>query len=532
MILRKPYAFLIKHFKHIHLILTACMVYLIFRTEMMISFLNEYINSFTSVIGQPIVASLYNTWVVLLPALILILSIILLVTMKIKDKPRLYYTLMIVVHVILVAAYFYGYTVFDKLQKTIVDLRTISALRDILYYCIILQGVFAIATLIRGVGFDVKKFDFGSDLDMLELSDEDNEEFELDIDFDISDKKRKWKRTLRFLKYKYKEHKFIAHIGMGVIAAALLFYIYSNFNIYGKVSAEGTNFSMNGFTMGVSKSYVLNQNSFGSYIGDGSKFLVVVELKVKNNSVTPASIATGNIELNIGGINYHHVEQYDSALLDLGVVYKGQELKQEFMHYLLVYEIPANRVKSKLKLGFHNNFSGEIAYVRLNPKNMNEEETSTEEYTVGDTLNFEKTPLGNTTLKINSFDIKNQFENRYRKCTNRTKTCVDSVEYLMPAKYNSNYDKALLKLDMDFNLNEKFRSDSISSVYDLMNAFMKIEYELDGYRKIQSFYLGEVKSKRANKNTYYIEVLKEIKDAEKITLVFQIRNNTYRYYLR
>ena len=102
----------------------------------------------------------------------------------------------------------------------------------------------------------------------------------------------------------------------------------------------------------------------------------------------------------------------------------------------------------------------------------------------------------------------------------------------MPAKYNSNYDKALLKLDMDFNLNEKFRSDSISSVYDLMNAFMKIEYELDGYRKIQSFYLGEVKSKRANKNTYYIEVLKEIKDAEKITLVFQIRNNTYRYYLR
>lgn len=531
MILRKPYAFLIKHFKHIHLILTVCMIYLIFRTEMMISFLNEYINSAVSVRGQEIVASLYNTWVVLLPILILTLSIILLVTMKLKDKPRLYYTLMIIVHIVVIASYFYGYTVFDKLQKTIVDLRTVSALRDILYYCIILQGIFSIVSLIRGVGFDVKKFDFTSDLDGLDLTDDDNEEFEIDIDFDINDKKRKGKRALRFLKYKYYEHKFIAHIILGVFAAIAIFYVYSNFNIYGKTSSEGINFSMNGFTMGVSKSYVLNHDSFGEPIGNGSKVLVVVELNVKNNSTTPAPLVTGNIALNIGGINYHHNEQYEASLIDLGMVYKSQDLKNEFGRYLLVYEIPANRYNSKMKLGFHNNFSGEIAYVRLNPKNLTEEESKTKEYTLGDNLTFEDTNLGQTTLKINSFEIKNRFENRYRFCSNRTKTCVDSVDYLMPSKYNSNYDKALLKLEADFTLNENFKSNTITSIYDLMKAFMKIEYELDGYRKVQKIYLGEVQQKK-DKNIYYIEIFQEIKNAEKITLIFQIRNNTYRYSLR
>lgn len=533
MILRKPYAFLIKHFKQMHLILTVCMIYLIYRTELMISFLNEYINSVTSVIGQPIVSSLYNMWVIILPILILAFSVVLLITMRIKDKPRTYYILMIVAHIVIIATYFYGYTVFDKMQKTIVDLRTVNALRDLLIYCIVIQGIFSVVSLVRGVGFDVKKFDFGSDLDGLELTEEDNAEFEIDIDFDINDKTRKGKRYLRLLKYKYKENKFIAHIIMGALAAVAIFYVYNNFNIYNKTSPEGVNFNMNGFTMGVSKSYLLNQNSIGYTMDDPNKYLVVVELNVKNNSRNPAAFATGNIELNINGINYHHAEKYESMVVDLGYTYKNQEINnKDFSKYLLIYEIPANRINSKLKLGFHNSGTGETAYVRLNPKNISAQDKETKEYTLGDTMTFEGSTLGNTTLKIDSYELRNKFTLRYRYCSTRLKNCVDSVEYVKPSQYNTNYEKTLLRLDMDFKFDENFKSNSITNVYNLIKNFMKIEYEIDGQKKTQTVYLGSVTSRVASKNSYYIEVFQEIKVADKITLVFQVRNNIYRYSLK
>lgn len=533
MILRKPYAFLIKHFKHFHLIMTVLMVYLIFRTEMMISFLSEYINSVTIVIGQPIVSSLFNTWVFVFPILILVFSIILLITMRIKNKPNLYYIAMIVAHVVIIAIYFYSYTVFDKMQKTLVDLRTINALRDFLIYCILIQGAFSIISLIRGVGFDIKKFDFGSDLEGFDLTEDDNAEFELDIDFDINDTTRKGKRYLRLLKYKYREHKFIVHLAAGALAALVLFHIYNNFTIYNKTSPEGVNFSMNGFTVGVSRSYLLNQNSKGTAIDDPSKYLVVVELNVKNNSATPAAIKTGNFGLNINGINYYHAEKYESAVVDLGYIYKNQDIdNKEFTKYLLVYEIPANRVDSKLKLGFHNAGSNETAYVRLNPTNISSKETQIKEYTVGDTMTFDGSTLGNTSLKIDSFELRNRFTLRYQYCSTRLKICTDSVEYLMPNNYNSNYDKTLLRLDMDFKFDENFKSQTITNVYELMKTYMKIEYEIGGQKKVQNIYLGNVTSNRAAKNSYYIEVLQEIKVADKITLVFQVRNNIYRYSLK
>lgn len=533
MILRKPYAFLIRHFKKIHFILAACIIYLIYRTEMMISFLNEYINSVTIVVGQPIVASLFNMWVILLPILILAISIILLITMRIKDKPRLYYIFMIVVHIAIIVVYFYGYTVFDKMQKTIVDLRTLNALRDFLIYSIVLQGVFAVVSLIRGVGFDIKKFDFGSDLESFDLSEEDNAEFEVDIDFDINDQTRKGKRYLRLLKYKYKENKFFVHIGLGVLAAILLFYVYNNFTIYNKTSPEGTNFTMNGFTLGVKKSYLLNQDSMGEEIEDSSKYLLVVELNVKNNAMKPAQLKTGNLGLNINGINYYHQEKYESMVVDLGYIYKDQEIDNKgFVNYLLVYEIPANRINSKFKLGLHNTGTNKIAYVRLKPTNISAAENHYKEYALGDTLSFEGTTLGKTTMKIDSFELRNKFTLRYKYCSTRLKECYDSVEYLTPTQYNTSFEKSLLRLDMDFSFDENFKSNTITNIYELMKTYMVIEYEIDGVKKAQKVFLGKVTSKRAAKNSYYIEVYQDMKLADKITLVFNVRNNVYRYSLK
>ena len=45
MILRKPYAFLIKHFKLIHLIISALIAFLIARTNKILVFFKDYMNN-------------------------------------------------------------------------------------------------------------------------------------------------------------------------------------------------------------------------------------------------------------------------------------------------------------------------------------------------------------------------------------------------------------------------------------------------------------------------------------------------------
>ena len=48
MILKKPLAFLIKHFRFIHFLLVVVSVYLIYKTSAVLVFFNEYISSTTS----------------------------------------------------------------------------------------------------------------------------------------------------------------------------------------------------------------------------------------------------------------------------------------------------------------------------------------------------------------------------------------------------------------------------------------------------------------------------------------------------
>ncbi len=54
MILRKPYAFIIKHFKLLHLILTVLLGISVYRISYILNFLKEYLNS-------PVVLNKYDT---------------------------------------------------------------------------------------------------------------------------------------------------------------------------------------------------------------------------------------------------------------------------------------------------------------------------------------------------------------------------------------------------------------------------------------------------------------------------------------
>ena len=60
MIIRKPYAFLAKHFKKIHFILSILVVYLMYRTNLIFQFFNEYVSTQQNLIGQELTSNLFN----------------------------------------------------------------------------------------------------------------------------------------------------------------------------------------------------------------------------------------------------------------------------------------------------------------------------------------------------------------------------------------------------------------------------------------------------------------------------------------
>ena len=531
MILRKPYAFLIKHFKMLHILLSACIFYLIYRTGTMINYINNYVDNTISVVGDEIVGTLFNTGIFLLPILIIVFAGILLTIMTIKEKPRLFYIIVIIVEVAILLVYFYAYGVFSSMEETILDMRTIKALRDILFYVIIAQTGFSVFAVVRGVGFDIKKFNFGNDLQELEISAADNEEFEVALDFDLNDKKRAGRKVYRHIKYWILEHKKLFIISMSILIAIITAIICVDYAKNHKTYPQGKTLTMNGFSMTVNNSYLVSTDIKGNNITGDNAYLVVADLSIRCNENKPKTLKTGAIELNIAGDIYHHTDKYNYQLADLGNVYNNQAIGQDEKRYLLVYEIPATSSVSKMKIGFRDTLRKKTTYISLHLKQFKAKKTS-KNYALGHTIDFSESTIGKSSLKITSYEIRNKFTLNYKYCSPR-KRCVKSVEYLTPNLFNSNYNKSLLKLNADFKLDDSIASTEVYDFYTLMKMFAKIEYVIDDEVKYQNVYLGSIKStKIKQENIYYIEVFQEIKIADSIAIIFTIRDREYKYYLK
>ena len=95
MILRKPYAFFIKHFRFIHVILSLLVIYSTYKTKILLDFFNEYSNEIINITGQDLVTPLMPLFFQIIPLIILVVNLLLLFIMFIKKKPYLIYVISI-----------------------------------------------------------------------------------------------------------------------------------------------------------------------------------------------------------------------------------------------------------------------------------------------------------------------------------------------------------------------------------------------------------------------------------------------------
>ena len=189
MILKKPYAFIIKYFKLIHFLLTLLIAYLIYKTNSILDFVTNYISSNTSVVGQNLTDNLFNSLCFIFPILIIICALIFIGIMYKKEKPFMFYIINIFIFIFFLIIFGYSFNVIKEMQSVIVDIRIIKIIHDLLIILIGVEAISFITFLIRAVGFDIKKFDFLSDINKLDINESDKEEFEfnINIDFEVCD---------------------------------------------------------------------------------------------------------------------------------------------------------------------------------------------------------------------------------------------------------------------------------------------------------------------------------------------------------
>lgn len=378
MILRKPYAFLIKYFRLIHLFITLLIVFLISKTSAILSFFGDYIRND---IVEVIPSSYVNFLVYFSLILIIGLVTAILVLMRKKKKPILFYIFTVIIYSILFIGFAYVGSVISALEFKILDRKTISLVRDITRFMLIGQGIFLIPYIIRTLGFDIKKFDFKKDLQELDIDISDNEEFELNSPIDVDKVKKVGRRRVRELKYYYIENRLFIIIILSVVGFFIGINVISNISSnYTKKYDEKEVIKLDKFyTMTIDDSYIITKDKNGKNISVKDNSFLVVKFTINSNYNGSFTLDTNKFLLKVKNKDYVPSKNYYDYFKNYGIGYKAQKFKlNDKKSFILVYVIPSDYKKKNMKLEYEYryDYSGDSPkmmkkIVRLDPEIVN-----------------------------------------------------------------------------------------------------------------------------------------------------------------
>ena len=536
MILRKPYAILIKNFKLIHIILAIFMGYLFYKTNMVLSFLNEYLSSVATTISSDVTSSLFGPLLIISLIIVILGSIIILSLMHFKDKPVKFYIFNILIHIILAVFYYVTFSIIKSLEVGLVDIRVLKVIHDFTLIALMIQFVGLIFVIFRATGFDIKNFDFKKDLEDLNITTSDNEEFEVDLEVDTGKLKRKFNKKIRHLRYIYLENKLLFNIIGSISIALISFLIYLNVGVYNKTFQLDEAFKTNQFIFNFTDSYVTKYDYQGVEIKKDYQY-VAIKLSIKKLYNQNINLKTAKFYLNVGGKKFYHTTNYKDRLFALGETYINQDITTEFQDYILVFEIPDSLIRKKMILNYVDN-NNDIIKINVGPSNLNKKNVK-ESASLTQALDFKDSPLKEVSMKINSYEIAPTFTLHYNYCVSSS-NCYDSIEYLKDKYFTAcNAEGKLGVIDENENTKIDFKYTTIQKIEgtDLIQATQDnntIEIYSKEFQKI-----SELDNAKIEQNSNYIKLYnndeikyianegKELKNTElfKDNKIFAIKQN-------
>lgn len=514
MIIRKPYAFLIKNFKKIHVVLLVLSIFVLFKLTGVSSFVNDFMRyGIYDTYGDPITAHI--TFLLRLAVFILGLgSGALIFLLRHKKKPWKAYLIPFIEYVALffvlmmIKSFFDGYS--PEVETT--DLRMS---RDLLILFLVVQVPAIAVFVVRTFGLDLKKFNFNSDEEFLQLSEEDREEFEISLDFDTNSLIRLGKRLWRNIKYFYDEHKLICRTVFLIIGAIFLYKAYVFIFVTSKTYKEGQIYKANGYTIKVENSYFTDKDNKGDVIASNSNF-IVIEYTITNNSA-PRKLNMNNFHLKYGKLDFTTTEKtYADEFSDLGKAYtRVEELTRgETLNFIAIYKVPKKINKKRFALYYQEN-SGILRKIKLKIKDISRVKNMGK-FSLGDEVTL-KFPNSEEMIDFETCEQTKSVTYIVRKCS-ALGCLVEEKKYDMPDPYK------ILEIS--------FASDTFEAknMIDFLHKYGKIVY------KDSSGVEEQIEIESAISNNYYgkviyLKVPLDIEGAKDVKLLFTVRNRSYTYLL-
>lgn len=521
MILKKPYAFLIKHFKIIHIILLLPLCFVAIKTSNIANFFETMVNN-NYVTNEINIASNYiNIFLYLALLIIIAAGISIYLLMKEKNKKTTYYVFLVVYYSILLLATTMTYSQLFELESSDAVASTIRLYKDFSKILFWPQIAIILFTLFRGIGFDLKGFNFSKDLEEIELEDEDDEEIEINFGKNSYKYKRTIRKTIREFKYYILENKFVFTCICGVLLIVICSSVYMNIEVYNKKYNLNEAFSMSGLVMSVNDSILTNLNYDGTLISKDNYYLVV-KVAIANRTNEPIKIDEDNFRLYINKEYIYPTLDKSNKFVDYGSCYFGESIKeQSSSEYVLVYELDKKQYKKTYNLRVLDSIVygiGELhpkyRLITLNPAIQTKvEDMGTSK--LGKKISLEDTTLLNSTFQLNNYEFNKKFVYNYEKCNNGI--CEQFTKSLTTTS------NIFFIVDSDINLDEKSYYYSNKIWRDnFYSDFVKLEYTYKG--KEYSVSLVNKTPKNYNGNLMVLEVPTSVQYAENIKLVITIRN--------
>ena len=441
MIIKKPYAFLIRHFKIIHLLLLVPIIYLAFKFNDITRFFRDYIIANYQTAEVNIAGSYITLFIYLAIAVLIIVNAIIYLLMRSKKKPTTYYSISIIFYIILLASTMLVYSAMSQIEMGNLTETFAGFVKDFTsvlpYPCYIL----VVATLFKGLGFNVKTLKFDSNIG-LQVTDEDEEEVELRFGSGNETLKKNVVHYLRELKYYVLENKFVFTC-LGLVAIIGIFIsIYLNFQVYNKRYNLHESFALDSFTMTLKESYITDVDQSGIIIDEDHYFLAV-KIGITNKTNNPASISKDNFRIFIGDQVLYPQYDRSSRFQDIGKIYQGAELQPKSSDdYVFVYELDKDDIKSKYKMKILSdlkNKNGKLVpsykIINIKPTNItNVEKVSSKK--ISEEIPLTNTMLGNTIYKLNYFKVDSNYPFSYKTCIKENQ-CTISNDVVLPSQGNA-----------------------------------------------------------------------------------------------
>lgn len=522
MIIRKPYAFLIKYFKIIHIILFISMTFLLFKTRNIYMFFREYLLTGTYIYTENMVFQYVSIPMILITISLVAILLLIYFLMRQKQKPVFYYLSSVIFYFITFISFLVFLNFFNNLEFRSYSNQVLVIFRDLTMVLYYLNYLFLAVAFARGFGFNVKKFNFERDIKELDITESDREEIEVGGKLDYDNVFNFFRRHIRQLKYYFKENSFVFIVFLVIAVLGGSAYITLDKLVFNKTYREAETIVLNDISYTVYNSYITNKDRYGEYVKNKDTYYLIIDFNVLNQTDNSIKLTVENYRVKMGNNYYYPKSNIRSKFTDLGTVYNNQNIAIDSSNrYILVFEIGEyNNQKITFQLYYGKKVSdtdAKLYYkdISLNPNTF--PEISLGSYQLTDNVNLENTFLKISNFSINSYEVLDVFNYTYTKCDNEASdgACTDYNASITPS-----IGKKILKIEYSDSENNK-------KVLDYLN----IEYQVNGRINIvESSSLKDITPDNCGENIFLVEIPSGVNLTDG-KFVFEARNVLFEYVL-